>query len=326
MARPKKNNADYFPHDSSMRNDLKIKALRNKFGITGYAVWVMILEVLTDADFFEYTWDDISIELLAADFGVEPEKLQEIVDYCVRLKLLQNENSKIFSEHHKDRFESLFTKRKRDRKDISADDNTKSAEFNENSGEIDQQNSGEDSISDHVDISQNTDYHQRETGNLLVSVSENDKKGKLQGVSVSENPQRKEKKRKDNNKLLFISSNEDSKLNPPFFEKTNYNQIVELYHNKCPALPRVKLMTDDRRAKIKTRISEFRDKFKTEDYKSILSQLFEKMHLSDFLGGNNDRNWKADFDWFFENGKNWVKIYEGKYENKLQTKTGSVVD
>ena len=47
MARPKKNNADYFPHDADMRNDPKIRALRRKFGLKGYAIWNMFLESLT---------------------------------------------------------------------------------------------------------------------------------------------------------------------------------------------------------------------------------------------------------------------------------------
>ena len=47
MARPKKQYCDYFSHDRDMRNHRKIKALRTKFGVNGYAVWVMILEVLT---------------------------------------------------------------------------------------------------------------------------------------------------------------------------------------------------------------------------------------------------------------------------------------
>lgn len=38
MARPKKNNAEYYTHDADMRNDMKIKALRRKFSHTGYAV------------------------------------------------------------------------------------------------------------------------------------------------------------------------------------------------------------------------------------------------------------------------------------------------
>ena len=35
MARPKKNNAEYFTHDADMRNDVKIKALRRNFPTQG---------------------------------------------------------------------------------------------------------------------------------------------------------------------------------------------------------------------------------------------------------------------------------------------------
>ena len=115
MARPKKLNADYFSHDSDMRNDPKLKALRRKFGIQGYAIWNMMLEILTDSDFFEYEWTDLNIELLSGDFDVEPELLKEIIDYCIRLKLLQKEENLIFSEKMKQRFETLLSKRNRER-------------------------------------------------------------------------------------------------------------------------------------------------------------------------------------------------------------------
>lgn len=116
MARPKKYNADYFSHDADMRNDPKIKALRRKYGLQGYAVWNMMLEILTDSDFFEYEWSELSIELLAGDFDVEPENLKEVIEYCFLLNLLKKEENKIFSEKMKDRFESLLDKRNRDGK------------------------------------------------------------------------------------------------------------------------------------------------------------------------------------------------------------------
>lgn len=50
MARPQKNNADYFSHDNSMRNNRKIKALRTKHGVFGYGVWCMLLEYLTSCE------------------------------------------------------------------------------------------------------------------------------------------------------------------------------------------------------------------------------------------------------------------------------------
>ena len=44
--------------------------------------------------------------------------------------------------------------------------------------------------------------------------------------------------------------------------------------------------------------------------------IFEKAQASSFLKGDNKRGWKALFDWFFENDKNWVKVFEGNYDDK----------
>lgn len=120
MARPKKKNADYFSHDADMRNDPKIKALRRKFGLEGYAVWCMILETLTDADYFEIEWNEMTIELLAGDYDVEPEKLVSLVEYCYSIKLLTIANIEgvkmIFSEKLISRFETVLNRRSLDRK------------------------------------------------------------------------------------------------------------------------------------------------------------------------------------------------------------------
>ena len=104
MARPKKNNAEYFTHDADMRNDVKIKALRRKFSHTGYAVWNYLLETLTDSDFFEVEWEEINIELLAADYDVSVSELTEIVEYCVKIGLLQRAGNKLISKAHQQRF------------------------------------------------------------------------------------------------------------------------------------------------------------------------------------------------------------------------------
>ena len=95
MARPKKNNADYFSHESEMRNDVKIKALRRKFSHTGYAVWNYLLEVLTDAEGFAIRWEELDIELYAADFDLDATELTEIVDECIRLDLLNLKDGKL---------------------------------------------------------------------------------------------------------------------------------------------------------------------------------------------------------------------------------------
>lgn len=128
MARPIKNNADYFPHDADMRNDPRIKALRRKFGIEGYGVYSMLLEFLTDSDYFEFKNDSLSLELVAGDFDIETDKLVSIIQYCFQLDLFQLDAiTNIISCKSLDkRLEPLLSKRKRDRTEVIASDNTQS--------------------------------------------------------------------------------------------------------------------------------------------------------------------------------------------------------
>ncbi len=97
--------------------------------------------------------------------------------------------------------------------------------------------------------------------------------------------------------------------------KINYQEIINLYHQACKSFPEVKKLTDSRKNKIRIRITELRKQFPGTDYLTVLQELFEKMEASDFLRGNNKKGWKASFDWIFENGINWLKVYEGNYDH-----------
>ena len=128
MARPKRFNADYFSHDAGMRDDPKVKALRNKFGITGYAIWCMFLEVLTNSDHFKREIDEMEMEILAADFGIEVELFADILSYMLRLRLLQTVgNCEYLSQKLCDRLQSVTDKRRNSAKrGISVTESTQS--------------------------------------------------------------------------------------------------------------------------------------------------------------------------------------------------------
>lgn len=115
MARQNKNDAEFFPHDADMRNDIKVTAIRRKFSHTGYAVWCFLLETLTDSEDFEMPYSEVDQELLAADYDVPVEELREIIDYATRIGLLQQEDGKVYSEALKRRFIPLLEARERRR-------------------------------------------------------------------------------------------------------------------------------------------------------------------------------------------------------------------
>ena len=111
MARPKKNNADYFSHDNDARNHRKIKALRNKFGIAGYGFWFMLLEFLTYSDYNQFEFTDSEVELMAGDFGVSATEIHDMLSYCIGLDMITLENGVIRSKSLDERLECVYKKR-----------------------------------------------------------------------------------------------------------------------------------------------------------------------------------------------------------------------
>lgn len=120
MGRYTKETADWFKHDFDMRNDDKIMAVRRKFKHEGYSIWNMLLEKFTDTPNFELIYDDFNLELWGGDFDIEPQKLRQIIDYFIIVKLIELEEGVIFSPTQKMRFDPLFRRRKSDRDRYSA--------------------------------------------------------------------------------------------------------------------------------------------------------------------------------------------------------------
>ena len=84
------------------------------------------------------------------------------------------------------------------------------------------------------------------------------------------------------------------------------NRIVEIYNLHCTNLPQVQKLTEKREKSIDAFLKEF-----TEEQFMEICQIANN---SDFLAGNNDRKWKADFDFLMRIDKA-TAITEGKYSN-----------
>ena len=96
MARPLKNNASWFPHFASLRNDRKIKAIYKRFNLRGYGIFNFLLEILTDSDFFRIETTDLNLELLAADLEIATEELRNFLDYGVSIGLFEQDSNKTY--------------------------------------------------------------------------------------------------------------------------------------------------------------------------------------------------------------------------------------
>ena len=91
-------------------------------------------------------------------------------------------------------------------------------------------------------------------------------------------------------------------------ERVDYNGLMEYYNSTFKdKLQHIKLMTEARKKAVKARIAQYG--------KESIRTAFNIILQSPFLLGENNRNWKCDFDWIFKQA-NYTKILEGNYNGK----------
>jgi len=94
-------------------------------------------------------------------------------------------------------------------------------------------------------------------------------------------------------------------------EKDSINRIVNAWNLLCgKVLPVVTFLTDVRMKHLKARMSE-------EPNFEFWEKLFKRIVITPFLLGENDRKWRANFDWVI-NRNNLVKIVEGNWPTTQQ--------
>ena len=99
-----------------------------------------------------------------------------------------------------------------------------------------------------------------------------------------------------------------------------YDEIVSLYHEILPELPRVKLLTDKRKAWIKTRWNEDPQRQDLQWWREYFESVRDQAHLM----GDNDRGWKADLEFLVKADK-MARVLEKSYqrENKNGNHNGN---
>ncbi|MEF2864404.1 MAG: hypothetical protein U0N76_08650 [Eubacteriales bacterium] len=114
-----------------------------------------------------------------------------------------------------------------------------------------------------------------------------------------------------NEQLKTQIKEEEDKANKP--EISNKPQLLaDRYNAICTSLPKVVRLTDKRRRAVRL----IYGKGYTPEQ---LDEAFRKAQSSSFCTGQNDRHWKADFDWLLLES-NLVKVLEGKYDNPAEAK------
>ncbi len=87
----------------------------------------------------------------------------------------------------------------------------------------------------------------------------------------------------------------------------NYQEIINMYNDTCVSFPKVTKLSEKRKKAIKARLKVY----SLDDFKL----LFQMAEESDFLKGQNNRNWSATFDWLITDS-NMAKVLDGNYSER----------
>ena len=96
--------------------------------------------------------------------------------------------------------------------------------------------------------------------------------------------------------------------------------LQDSYHELCPSMSRVRIMTNMRQKHARARWTEVcvKDKATEAEALDFFRWYFKRAESSDFLTGRRggkDRAWRADFEWLMKAG-NFAKVIEGKYHEE----------
>lgn len=156
-------------------------------------------------------------------------------------------------------------------------------------------------------------------------------KGANRGLSQKENipPKEKEKERSKEKEIEITPKKEKGlektcvfSVGTPVGARDHthsplYTYILNIWNEIfSEKLPKITKITEQRKAKIKARLPLW-EKLAEErncDVNTLLTEVFEKIKQSKFLLGDNDRGWRADFDWFIKSDQQTIRTLEGGYE------------
>jgi len=118
------------------------------------------------------------------------------------------------------------------------------------------------------------------------------------------------------NPLIVSDSEEPELFDPPAPAKLNGSAVLKLivdYWNSKLGLVSVSQISPSRSGRLRRRLS---DPAFAAGWKAAI----DRVASSQFCRGNNDRGWRADFDWFLDPAA-FEKINAGRYDKKSKHKT-----
>lgn len=314
MARSNKIGIEYFSHDVDMMNDKKIKLIKAKHGLIGYAVFLRLLEeIYREEGYYLKADEDFNI-LFCDENNIQLDAYESIINDCLEKGLF---DKGIFEKY------SVLTSKRIQLNYCAATERRKEIEFIKEfllinpleKYNIDKINVYINSINANIN-NENVDINTAQEDKMQTFTSN---EGGLCSHDVDINRQSKVKESKVkeikeyNMSNTECSTDENSSNNLPDNQNAssspvNYQKIQEDYNAICIAMPKCRSMTDKRKKKVRVLFKNL-----GEDIEAV-RVIFEKAQASDFLSGRNG-DWSCNFDWLI-NYNNAIKVLEGNYDNK----------
>ena len=240
-------------------------------------------------------------EEIAFILDADPDLTKTLVDYLIRYKLLidMGDDDYLLTEaidatgKETENAQMNRERRKREKEEASEDATGEESEIRVTEG--------------NTEVTKNNNVNTEVTEGNIVTF------GVTEGNFVTQ--RREEKIREDKSIINTHTSKNDENENPnpdPAEQAQRVHpleqKLIDLYHEKCPSLPKVLKITDQRRRRIRKMFK----KYTLTDF----AKAFEIAEKSAFLRGEcpspGHESFKADFDFFLDERK-LISTLEGKY-------------
>lgn len=136
-----------------------------------------------------------------------------------------------------------------------------------------------------------------------------------------------EKRRNAANTRWNDKQHAETKITPNRSCSIDFQRIQTMFNETCKSYSKVMTLSDERKKKIKARITQMDtgilQGYQCQSVYDLFMKIFQKLESSDFCKGMNDKNWKADFDWIIDSPSHWQKVIEGRYDNRKQKTTST---
>lgn len=286
MGRNRKMGLDYFPFDIDTFQDIKIRKLIKYQGGKAITIYALLLCFIYK-DGYYMRWDKELPFIISEQTGFEEAYISEVIKSCLTLGLFSKElfdtEQVLTSKGIQSRYRDICKQIKR-KCDFSEYSLISSEEISVSSEE--------------KPINSAKSTQKKKERKEIINTFSDEKDISISSFGKEE-----------------CNSEPESPPSPPAEpapEKIPLQEIADMWNSTCTNLRKVKEITEKRKRKVPLRIKEMGG---WEKARPILETIFGKVQQSNFLNGDNNRAWICTFDWIFDNGSNWVKVYEGNYDN-----------